>query len=400
MPMLLLSIPILTDVVIILALSIPVILLLHYLKLPSIVGFLVTGVLAGPYVLELVTEQAHIDILAEIGVILLLFTIGMEFSVPNLLKIKHSVLLGGGLQLLLTTVAFGCITYFREYDDLSIALFYGFLCTLSSTAIVLKILQLRGEMKTAHGQTILAILIFQDIAVVPAMLLLPMINSGTEESIGMKMLVALLKAIGIIILLIILSKYVIKWFLDLVVNTRSTELFISTIVVFCFSIAYLTSLAGLSLALGAFLAGLVLSESEYAHKASEIVLPFKEIFTSIFFVSIGMLMDVNFFMNNVLQILLYTLESIVVQAVMAFIAIKLLGMSNKTALLTAIGICQIGEFAFILAKSGIEVGLMPVELYQYFLAVSVLTMAFAPILIFNSSIIITVFSKIKTRILA
>jgi CPA2 family monovalent cation:H+ antiporter-2 len=167
--------------------------------------------------------------------------------------------------------------------------------------------------------------------------------------------------------------------------------------VFCFSIAYLTNLAGLSLALGAFLAGLVLSESKYAHKASEIVLPFKEIFTSIFFVSIGMLMDVNFFMNNVAQILIYTLESILVQAVMAYIAIRLLGMSNKTALLTAIGICQIGEFAFILAKSGIEVGLMPVELYQYFLAMSVLTMAFAPILIFNSSIIITILSKIKTR---
>jgi CPA2 family monovalent cation:H+ antiporter-2 len=135
--MLLLSIPILTDVVIILALSIPVILLLHYLKLPSIVGFLLTGVLAGPYVLELITEQEHIDTLAEIGVILLLFTIGMEFSVPNLLKIKRSVLLGGGLQLLLTTTAFGCITYFRDYEDLSISLFYGFLCTLSSTAIVL-----------------------------------------------------------------------------------------------------------------------------------------------------------------------------------------------------------------------------------------------------------------------
>ncbi|WP_291726018.1 cation:proton antiporter [Bernardetia sp.] len=380
----LLSIPsILSDVVVILALAIPVILVLYRVNLPSIVGFLVTGVIAGPYVLKLVTSQEHIDILAEIGVVLLLFTIGMEFSLPNLLRIRKAVFLAGSLQLVLTTTVFGAITYFGTYDYLPIAIFYGFLSTLSSTAIVLKLLQMRGEMGSPHGQIILAILIFQDIAVVPMMLMMPIL-AGQADNILQEVLLMIAKTAAVLAFLVLVSKFVLKPFLNLVVMTKSKELFISTIVVICFSVAYLTSLAGLSLALGAFLAGLVMSESDYAHEATGYILPFKEIFTSIFFISIGMLMDINFLWANLMEIILLTVMSMIIQAFLAFWAAKSLKVTAKTAILVGLSICQIGEFAFVLAKSGTEIGLMPIELYQYFLSTSVLTMAFAPILIINS----------------
>ncbi len=375
--------PILTDVVVILALAIPVILILHKMRLPSIVGFLLTGVIAGPYVLKLVTSQEHIDILAEIGVILLLFTIGMEFSLPNLMRIRKAVFVAGSLQLILTTVVFAFITYYGTIDYLPIAIFYGFLSTLSSTAIVLKLLQMRGEMGSPHGQIILAILIFQDIAVVPMMLMMPIL-AGLADNVVQEVFLMIVKTAAVLALLILVSKFVLKPFLNMIVMTKSKELFISTIVVICFSVAYLTSLAGLSLALGAFLAGLVMSESDYSHDATSYILPFKEIFTSIFFISIGMLLDVNFFWQNLVEILLLTLMSVVVQAFLAFWAVKALKVTAKTAIMVGVSICQIGEFAFILAKSGTDIGLMPIELYQYFLSTSVLSMAIAPILILNS----------------
>lgn len=377
----LLNIPILTDIVVILALSIPVILLLHRFKLPSIVGFLITGILAGSRIFDLIPQE-EVDILAEIGVILLLFTIGLEFSIPNLIRIKKAAFVAGSLQLVLTTLAFGAVTYFGTYDFLPIAIFYGFLCTLSSTAIVLKILQIRGEMGSPHGQIILAVLIFQDIAVVPMMLLMPVL-AGQSDDVFMAILMMIGKTALVLGVLVLISKFVIRQFLFLVAATKSKELFISAIIVICFSIAYLTSLAGLSLALGAFLAGLVISESEYAHEATSYILPFKEVFTSIFFISIGMLMDVSFLIENWKDILIMTLESLLIQSFMAFWAAKALNVPFKTALLVALALCQIGEFAFVLARSGTEIGLMPIELYQYFLAMSVLTMAIAPILIMN-----------------
>ena len=380
----LLSIPsILSDVVVILALAIPVILLLHKMRLPSIIGFLLTGVIAGPYVLKLVTSQEHIDTLAEIGVILLLFTIGMEFSLPNLIRIRKAVFIAGSLQLILTTTVFAFITYFGTIDYLPIAIFYGFLSTLSSTAIVLKLLQMRGEMGSPHGQIILAILIFQDIAVVPMMLVMPIL-AGLADNVLQEVFLMIVKTAAVLAFLVLVSKFVLKPFLNLIVMTKSKELFISTIVVICFSVAYLTSLAGLSLALGAFLAGLVMSESDYSHDATGYILPFKEIFTSIFFISIGMLMDINFLWQNLGEIILLTIMSIVVQAFLAFWAVKALKVTAKTAVMVGLSICQIGEFAFILAKSGTEIGLMPIELYQYFLSTSVLSMTIAPILILNS----------------
>jgi CPA2 family monovalent cation:H+ antiporter-2 len=383
----LLLVPILNEMVVVLALSIPVILILHRFKLPSVVGFLLTGILAGPYVFRLVKASEAVDVIAEIGVVLLLFTIGIEFSIPNLLRIKKAVLLGGSLQVLLTTAVFGLMVYLTEYDLVSIAVFIGFLYALSSTAIVLKVLQLRGEMGTPHGQIALAILIFQDIAVVPMMLMMPIL-AGQADNVLEEILLMVGKMAAVVLFLGLVSKFVIGKLYYWVASTNSKELFISTTVVICFSIAYLTSLAGLSLALGAFLAGLVISESDYSHEATSYILPFKEIFTSIFFISIGMLMDVYFVWENLLMIVRVSFLSITIQAVLATFAALALRVPLKTAILTGLTLAQIGEFSFVLAKQGETIGLMPIEVYQSFMAVSVLTMAIAPILIMNGNKIV------------
>jgi CPA2 family monovalent cation:H+ antiporter-2 len=301
-----------------------------------------------------------------------------------LLRIKKAALLGGSVQVLITTAVFGSMVYFSEYDLWQIAVFIGFLYALSSTAIVLKVLQLRGEMGTPHGQIALAVLIFQDIAVVPMMLMMPIL-AGQAENVLQEVLMMIGKMAAVLILLVLLSKYVIGKLFYLVASTNSKELFISTTIVICFSIAYLTSLAGLSLALGAFLAGLAISESEYSHEATSYILPFKEVFTSIFFISIGMLMDVYYVWENLLLILRYSFVSIFLQAFLGFLAALTLRVPIKTAILTGLTLAQVGEFSFVLAKQGTEIGLMPIEVYQSFMAISVLTMAIAPLLIMNGN---------------
>jgi monovalent cation:H+ antiporter-2, CPA2 family len=374
------QIPFLQDIVVILGLSVIVILLFQKLRLPTILGFLMTGILAGPYGLNLISDSAHnVEILAEIGVILLLFIIGLEFSLKSLAAIKKAVFLGGAWQVAGTILAAALI-----YAGLGFtwpeAIFTGFLFSLSSTAIVLKLLQEKGEISSPHGKISLAILIFQDIIVVPMMLFTPLI-AGKAENVTATLLILLLKGIFIIAFVILSARFVVPRLLYLVAHTKSKELFILAVVVICFAVAWLTSSMGLSLALGAFLAGLIISESEYSHQATSNVLPFRELFTSFFFVSIGMLLDVSFLFGHIPGIILFTLLTIFIKAALAASAAAILRFPKRTAILVGLSLFQVGEFAFILSKTGIENNLLPQTTYQYFLAVSILTMAATPFII-------------------
>jgi len=286
------GIPLLSDMVIIFSLSIAVIFVCHRLRVPAIVGFLLTGVLAGPHGLRLIDRVHTVEILAEVGVISLLFTIGLEFSLKTLLQIKRSILIGGSLQVLLTLLgAFAIGSQIgRTFGE---SIFIGFLLSLSSTAIVLKLLQERAEVDTRYGQTALAILIFQDIIIVPMMLFTPLL-AGATGNLGTSLLILLAKAIGTILLVFLSAEWIVPHVLYQIARTRSRELFLLSVVVICFGVAWLTSSVGLSLTLGAFLAGLIISESEYSHQALSSILPFRDLFTSLFFVSIGMLLDVGF----------------------------------------------------------------------------------------------------------
>jgi len=286
------EIPLLTDVVIIFGLSIGVLFICHRLRVPAVVGFLLTGIFVGPYGLGLVKAIHDVEIFAEVGIVLLLFTIGIELSIERLLQIRKAILMGGSLQVLLTFLATLFIA--RQLGQaFSKSVFIGFLVTLSSTAIVLKLIQERAEVDSPHGRTTLGILIFQDIIIVPMILVTPLL-AGATGNLGGSLLILLAKGIGIILLVMVSAKWVVPQLLYQIARTRNHELFLLSVVVICFGVAWLTSKAGLSLALGAFLAGLIISESEYSHQALGNILPFRDVFTSFFFVSIGMLLDIGF----------------------------------------------------------------------------------------------------------
>jgi monovalent cation:H+ antiporter-2, CPA2 family len=373
------EIPLLSDVVIILGLAVVVILLFQRFRLPTILGFLITGVIAGPYGLSLIKAVHDIEILAEIGVILLLFIIGMEFSLRNLALIKRTVLLGGATQVGVTILLVALLLMTFNFTGPE-AFFVGFLFALSSTAIVLKLLQDKGEINSPHGKVVLGILIFQDIIVVPMMLVAPLM-AGDSDNIVLELLLMVLKGAFVIVFVLISARYLVPKLLFLVAQTKSKELFILSIVVICFAVAWLTQSLGLSLALGAFMAGLIISESEYSHQATSNILPFREIFTSFFFVSIGMLLDFSFLIEHLLVILLFTVCTFILKGIIAAIAARMLQYPLRTSLLVGLSLFQVGEFAFILSKTGINSGLLSEEVYQYFLSVSLLTMAITPFVI-------------------
>jgi CPA2 family monovalent cation:H+ antiporter-2 len=373
------EIPLLNDIVIIFGLAIAVLFICHRLRVPTVVGFLLTGMFVGPYGFGLVKAVHEVEIFAEIGIVLLLFTIGIEFSFERLLQIRKSVLMGGSMQVFLTLLVTFLIA--RQLDQpIGESIFIGFLISLSSTAIVLKLLQERAEVDSPHGRTTLGILIFQDIIIVPMILVTPLL-AGATGNLGESVFVLIAKGIGIIGLVFAGAKWIIPQVLHQIARTRSQELFILSIVVICLAVAWITSSAGLSLALGAFLAGLIISESEYSHQALGNILPFRDVFTSFFFVSIGMLLDIGFLFRQPETILLITLGILVLKSIIASFVTILLGFPLRTSILVGLALSQVGEFSFILSRTGIEHGLLAGNIYQMFLAFSVLSMAATPFII-------------------
>lgn len=369
-------IPLLNDIIIIFGLAIAVIYICHKINLPSVVGLLITGVLAGPHGWGLVNDVKSVDAMAELGIILLLFTIGIEFSIRELLRIKKSVFLGGVLQVLFTSLATMLIVIRIGYHW-NIALFMGFLVSLSSTAIVLKLMQDRSEIDSPHGRNILGILIFQDIIIIPMMLLTPILAhaaGGTGESI----LLLIVEMLLVLVFLYVSARWVAPFIFHHIARQRSRELFLISTVTMGLAVAWLTSSIGLSLSLGAFLAGLIISESEYNHQALVSILPFRDVFTSIFFVSVGMLFNAAEFLHNPLALAGAALLILVVKAVAAGGVVLSLGFPLRTAILAGLALNQVGEFSFILSRVGLEYQLLSQEFYQLFIIVSVLTMALTP----------------------
>ena len=384
---------ILKDIFVIFGLAIAVVLACHMVRVPTIVGFLVTGVLAGPSGLGLVGAVHDVEVLAEIGVILLLFAIGIEFSLGSLLEIKKYVLVGGALQVLLTTgttwllaVVFG--------QSVESGLFIGFLLSLSSTAIVLKLLQERAEISAPHGRVVLGVLIFQDIAIVPMMLMVPIL-SGTGGEVSAHLLELVAKGAIIVLVVVVGMQWLVPWLLARVASTRSDELFLLGIAVICFGVASLTHLLGMSVALGAFLAGLIISESEYSHRALGNVMPFRDVFTSFFFVSIGMLLDIGFAMDHVFVVIGAVTGVLMLKAVVAAAVTLILGLPLRVAILAGLALGQVGEFSFVLASAGMAEGLLSRDLYQFLLVVSLLTMSATPFVLAGSNRIADVLGTLR-----
>ncbi|HJJ99636.1 MAG TPA: cation:proton antiporter [Methanocorpusculum sp.] len=363
------------SVVVVLACAIAVLFVGKRLRVPLIIGYFITGIIVGPACLGLVTEE-QVSLLAKLGVILLMFTIGLEMSLKSLLSMKKIVLIGGTLQLAITTVGVWAVMVAVGVAP-NIALFIGFLVAQSSTAVIMNLYQNSGEIETQHGKIALGLLIFQDLSVIPITLMVPILAGNSETSLFSELLNF---GVGIVVLVAVLvaAIFLVPRFLTKVALTRSKELFIISVVAICFGISWLMSLRGVSLALGAFLAGIAISESDYSHEVIGQITPFRDLLTSFFFVSVGMRLDLGDVWEHLIWIIAFATLLLFGKTLINFISVRAIGIASGTALLSAIGPSQVGEFSFILGSVGLEEGILLPDIYQIFLAIAIVTMAVTP----------------------
>jgi CPA2 family monovalent cation:H+ antiporter-2 len=357
-------------------------LLLARLKLPAVAGLLLAGALAGPAALGLVKSSEAIGVLAELGVVLLLFTIGLEFSLARLRDVFRQVAVGGLMQVGLTTLV---VTVVSAALGLGWAqgVFFGFVFALSSTAIVLKALAERHELDAPHGRFIVGALIFQDLCVVPMVLVVPLLGPGAPGGSAAVLAVALslVKAVGVVVLIVLLARLVVPWLLAHVDRSRSREVFLLAVLAVCMGTAWLTSQAGLSLALGAFLGGMALADTEFGHRAMGDVLPLRDAFMSVFFVSLGMLFDVRVLVAQPLLVLALTLAFVAGKGALATLAALVMRFPVRVAWLAGAGLAQFGEFGFVLAQLGREHQVVDAPTLAPLMSAGILSMFLTPLLV-------------------
>jgi monovalent cation:H+ antiporter-2, CPA2 family len=372
------GIPFLPDLLTIFGLSIVVLLICHQIRLPVIVGFIVTGILSGPHGLALIKDESQVQALAQIGIILLLFTVGMEFSFKKILHYKRYFLIGGSLQVGLTVLG-GLVVGQILGRPFGESIFLGFLLALSSTAIVVRVLEDKRETDSPHGHLIMGVMIFQDIVAIPMMLMTPML-AGSAVTFDYVQLIIVGKGLLILAVVLLSAAKLVPPLLHYIARTGQRDLFLLSVLTICFTVAWLTDSVGLSLSLGAFLAGLTIADTEYRTEAISDILPFQGIFTGLFFVSIGMLLDLGFVVQNPVLILLVSLGVLLLKFFFAGITALVLGTPLRTMILASLALCQVGEFSFVLIKTGIAAGFGDPFKYQLFLSMSLLTMAITPTL--------------------
>ena len=362
------------------------------LGLVPIVGFLIAGIVIGPHALKLVDDPALVNASAEIGVILLLFTIGIEFSLDRLREMGRQAAVGGGLQVGLTVAGVGALAAALG-QRWQVAVFLGCLVALSSTALVLKGLTDQAEIDAPHGRLATGVLIFQDLCVVPIMLVVPFL-AGRAGGGAFGLAVALAKAAAIVVAVAVIARAVVPRLFAEIVKTRSRELFLIATILLGMLTALGTAAAGASLALGAFLAGLVISESDYGHQALAELLPFRDVFISLFFVAVGMLVQFDFIRDHPVLTLSGVGFVLVGKTVTAAVGPAVLGYAGRVALHAGLLVSQIGEFSFVLAKEGRALTLLPEAMYQGFLAVAVSTMLVTPFLLQGGTALLDALERI------
>ncbi|MBP7342245.1 MAG: cation:proton antiporter [Smithellaceae bacterium] len=365
------------QLIIILGFSIPVIYVFNKIRLPSIIGFLITGILIGPFGLRLIDDTAGIQFLAEIGVAFLLFTIGIEIQLARFLKYLADILLTGGLQIL-GTFAAGVAVGLAMQMSLTQSVFIGFLLAHSSSALILKILKDRNDEDSPQGRISIGMIVFQDIMVVPMMLLVPFLAGDSGPSAW---LIAwkLVKSILIIVLILVAARYAVPFVLERLVTMNMRDVLVIAAVVITMGIAWMTEALGLSLAIGAFLAGLALSDTDFTHQIISDVNPFRDVFLSVFFVSFGMILNLDFLRANTAYILLASSAIILVKAAIVFSLVLLLRYPLRAALISGVLLSQIGEFSFVLASQGFKSNIISGDIYQTFISASVLTFIVTPL---------------------
>jgi len=366
------------DLVIVLGLAVVVATVLRRVGVPSIAGFILAGALAGPTALSLVDDTHQVEVLAEIGIVLLLFGIGLELSLGHLRRLWKAILLAGSIQVTATVACSAALAVWFGLPT-GTAVFLGCIVAISSTAVVLRGLSSRGELDSPHGRLAVGILVFQDLCVVPMLLAVPVL-AGQESSTHE---VALAAITGLLILVgvLVAAVRVVPYLLTFVAKTKERELFVLTVFLGCFGIAWGLSQAGISLALGAFLAGLVVAGSEFRHQAMSDLIPVREVFASVFFVSVGMLLDVSDVLEHFVPTLrllgLILAGKFTIMLVTGFV----LRLPLRVAILSAAALCQIGEFSFVLLNAASGTGLLGDVLSHNLLVAIILSMLLTPMFI-------------------
>ena len=375
----------LPQLVLILGVAVIAALLVGFLRLPAVAGFMLAGAVIGPSGLALVKDLHAVELLAEIGVILLLFTIGLEFSLERLKRIARLVAIGGSLQVGITVVVTVVVAGVFHVSIVR-GVFFGFIIALSSTAIVLRGLSERGETDAPHGRFTIGTLIFQDLCVVPMMLLVPILARVHQAQgeldvvdVAAAMALALGKAAAFVIAALAAGRFVVPTILKRVDAARSREVFLIAVLVMCAGVAVLAAVVGLSLALGAFLAGVLLADGNYGQRAMSNVIPLRDVLTTMFFLSLGMLFDVEVIRAHPIATLALFLSMFFGKGLIATVACLAMRFPARVAWLAGIGLAQFGEFGFVLAKEGRLAGLLSAAESTALLTAGLLTMFVTPL---------------------
>ena len=368
----------LKDLIIVFVLAVSVVLLLRRVRVPAIAGFILAGVIAGPHALRVVTDTHDVEVLAEIGVALLLFGIGLELSLDRMRRLWRLVIFGGAIQVGVTILA--VVVIGRLFGlGLRSSIFVGCVVAVSSTAIVLSGLRVRGELDAPHGRFTLGILVFQDLCVVPMILVIPLLASDggpTGDILG-----ALVKAALLLVGVLVAARIVVPRVLHVVAQARQRDLFVLSVFLICIGTAWIVSIAGVPVALGAFLGGLVVSGSAYRHQALSDLIPFREVFASLFFVSIGMLLDPVAVVANALPVLAL-LGAIVTGKFMIVLTTGLvLRLPIRPSILAGTSLAQVGEFSFVLMTAAMGYDVIGEPLVSNLSVAIILSMLITPMFI-------------------
>lgn len=364
------------------------------LKLPPMLGYLVVGVVIGPNALALAQNSDGVKHLAEFGVVFLMFVIGLEFNLPKLRSMRRHVFGLGLLQVLLTLVIVTVFSLFvtslaptlwkMEWQT---ALALSSAMAMSSTAIVIKLVADRLELESEHGKRVVGVLLFQDLAVVPLIVMIPALSAPAEDLFS-ALLIAAAKATVLITLLMTGGQKVMRWWLTLVARRKSEELFVLNLLLVTLGLAWITELAGLSLALGAFVAGMLISETEYKHQVELDIRPFHDVLLGLFFITIGMLLDWHILVDSWPLVLVLTTLPVLFKLVLIAVLAKMTGATNGVALRTGLYLAQAGEFGFVLLTLGAQSHIIPPALLNPVLASMVLSMMATPFIILHSDRIV------------
>jgi len=372
------DVSVLSTLVLILAVALVVVAVSQRLKVLSVVGFMLTGVLLGPTGIGLVDNDETIALMADVGVIMLLFMIGLDFSLRKVMEVRRDFLLGGVLQVGLTTAAAAAVLIGLGLKPAE-AVAIGFIVSNNSMAVLIKVLAERGETDAPHGRSVLALSLFNDLAAIPMIALIPLLAGGRGEAGAVALKFGW--SIAGITAAFIIFRILVPRALDLIMRTRVRELFVLASLLICLGFALISSALGLSMALGAFLAGLIVADSPYAHQTAADILPFRDVFISLFFVSIGLLLDLRILSGTVWVAAAMAAGVFILKASVNFITLMILHRAPRGAVIGALGLAQVGEFSFVLAGAALASGFLAGPGFQLFLSSAILTMIATPFLL-------------------